>query len=316
MINKRQILLVILIFSALVTSAQFSIDVYSGYNHSNNEYVLPIRFNYACYKTYYSDVPYDTIYSHTNPDSIIGIRYEVRYFYEDTGESKHNFASNYVYGINMFYQYASFFRTGLLIEKHGFEQQASSFSITNTEQRFDKYDQLFYSDGVVYDFIYNVLSTSLIQSFCYTRNRFVFNVDIGLNTYYSIMEYDGLYQYKSVYNEWYMYSDYDYSYDVKRRYQGWSFGFRTSIGASFRIYDNIAFFGSIGYTWANLEFQNGVTLVDDFLQVDLSDIYDDYEIPELPQEIAPENIPFGKINYNSLNLRIGLRYTFGEKEKE
>jgi hypothetical protein len=42
----------------------------------------------------------------------------------------------------------------------------------------------------------------------------------------------------------------------------------------------------------------------------------DTESKPEPEEIAPENIPFGKINYNSWNFRIGLRYTFGRKQEE
>ena len=35
-----------------------------------------------------------------------------------------------------------------------------------------------------------------------------------------------------------------------------------------------------------------------------------------PEDIAPEDIPFGKINYNSWNFRLGLRYTFGKDNSE
>ncbi len=99
--------------------------------------------------------------------------------------------------------------------------------------------------------------------------------------------------------------------DVKtfhRKYSGYNFGFTSALGVSYNISKNISIFGNAGYTWAKLKLKKGLQM----------DYYYEYSAPSYSiidskpeaQKIAPENNPFGNINYKSWNFSIGLRYTF------
>jgi hypothetical protein len=98
------------------------------------------------------------------------------------------------------------------------------------------------------------------------------------------------------------------------RYWGYNYGFTTGMGVSYAFYKNISIFGNVGYTWANLEFKKGEMTEYHYSYTNsLGETYT--EDKDAAEEIAPENIPFGKINYNSWNLRVGLRYTFVKFDK-
>ncbi|HOZ30618.1 MAG TPA: hypothetical protein PLL66_06840 [Bacteroidales bacterium] len=313
--NKINLLIIIFITISFTSFSQFSIDVYSGYNYSNTDYIMPDKFDYSDDKTYYSDTPYDTIYSFYYPDSILGIRYIIREHYSDTASTKHNFAKDYLYGANISYSYAKSFRTGVSFESYGSSFNNPDFTVTITEQRYGNDDELFYYDGIICNFNYKVSSIILTQSFLLKYNKISFNLNAGFICNYSLFEYDYEDRIISYYNAIHSPREYDKTYNVSKSYSGFSPGFRTSMGLSFDMFKNVSVFGTFGYTFLNLKFQKGILLVDDYLTYDYSDVIEGYQVPVLPQPIEKSDIPFGKIDYSSWNFRIGLRYTFGKKEK-
>ena len=151
-----------------------------------------------------------------------------------------------------------------------------------------------------------------MQSFFLKYNDFMFFTDVAFLLNYSHFQYEVESRSIGYYNATHSPREYDNTDYVSKSYSGFSPGFRASMGLSYVLFQNVSVFGSFGYTVASLKFQKGTLLVDDYLTYDYSDIIEDYEIPVLPQPIAKSNIPFGKINYNSWNFRLGIRYTFGK----
>lgn len=311
MISKRQILFVILIMITIVAKAQFSIDVFYGYNHSNNEYSMPAKYDSDDYEIYYKN-ELDTVY---RPDSTYYTNYVIKDAFHQTSKTTHNFISNNIYGLNLSYRFSKYFRVGLSCENIGFLQNEVCFEISQKEERYDGEDQLFRYNRAEIKVNYNIYSASLNTAFLYPFRKFVFSADLALNAYSSLLYSDFSQHVESLYHELLSPVTYERTESYLLKYQGCNFGFKTGIGVYYILYKNISIFGNVGYTWANLEFQKGEMTEYHYSYTNsLGETYT--EDKDSPEEIVPENIPFGKINYNSLNLRIGLRYTFGEKENE
>jgi len=312
----------IVIFSLLLSlesMAQFSIDVYSGYNHSRKEYTLPENFNYYNMVTYYSGNVRDTIYNAYGIEDSIIVHYEQIAFVKDYGRSSHNFASNYFYGITLQYAYAKYFSTAISFEKHGFSSDASSITINLIDERYSHAcmcdDSLIYAEHDTIHLYSTIMNSSLTQSFYYPYKRFKVFADLGVSAYYTIMDFDysshRVSIYHPLYNKKYIY---DVTNKTEKRFEGYSFGYKFALGVSYNLCSNISIFGSVGYTKANLHIRKGTFILEDPIP-DFS-YYPDYVPPVYPNELTPEEIPFSKIDYSSWNFRLGIRYTFGKKQNE
>lgn len=316
---KIYILFIFLSLSS-ISIAQFSIDVYSGYNHSKKEYTLPSNFHYCNMVSYYSGNVRDTIYNAFGIEDSIIIRYEQISVVNDYGSTYHNFASNYIYGINLQYAYAKYFSTAISFEKHGFTRDASSISINLTDERFSHEcmceDSLIYA---VHDTVLmnsTIINSSFTQSFYFPYKRFKVFADFGISAYYTFLDfiYSGhkFSVYHPIYNRKYIY---DITSKIVKQYEGYSFGYKFAMGVSYNLCSNVSIFGSVGYTKANLHIRKGIFVSEDPPPPDYSYYDPDYVMPTYPHELSQDDIPFGKIDYSSWNFKIGLRYTFGKKEK-
>ena len=315
MINKIQILFAILILSAFTANAQFSIDIFYGYNYSNASYVMPQAYNYVNYQTYYSNIPIDTIINIQYPDTITNIIYEPRLSIIEEKYSNQNFATDYLYGLNINYKYASYFETGLSFEKVGLIGEQSCFEVTMKDERYDFNDIIFYYIRATHKFNYDVINASLIQSVLYSYKDFSFYANFGIKAYYTTLNHDFTYNVQSTENEMYGYNGYSINTSYSRKYSGYSFGFASGLGVSYLVYNNISVFVNVGYTWANLQFQKGQQMDYYYEHTNSLGETNTESKPEL-EEIAVEDIPFGAINYNSWNFRLGLCYTFQKNQKQ
>ncbi len=305
-------LILLFIIVCKSSSAQFSIDVYSGYNHSKEEYKLP--FNRSRFISYYTGNIRDTMVNYF--DGTEFVIYEMQSVLSDNSLPTYNFTANYVYGLNIQYAYANYLKTGFSFETHGLHKNANSFIIERYTYKYSHEsmheDSLIYSyDGDI-DLSYNTFSASFIQTFCYPYKRFNFYADFGVSFYNFILNYENIVYRKKHAHEYSRGDAFESNEKHNNRYEGHSFGIKTALGVSYELFDNISVFGSVGYAKANLQIRKGTYVSSEGLP-DLSDVIEDYEPPSFPMEIPDDRMPdFDIINYNSWNFRLGLRYTFGK----
>jgi hypothetical protein len=310
--------LIILIFlsCSLFSFSQLSIDVYSGYNHSKRIDTLPNDYYYSCSKGYFTGNILDTVQL---GDSTFYV-FEQKGLYWDEGRSYHEFTPKSVLGINLQYTYLKFFKTGISFEKHGVSNSESYFNI-------DTYVYLYSHENMSIDSLiistekdviseYDIYCISIFQSFLFPYKKFTFSTDFSLITNYFTLNYQENIENVSL-NHYYLNnspaSTSILNYEVL--YQGKSLGFRIGLGISYQVYNNISAFGKVGYTWANLEFQNWQQTYKYYYHSDDTGYLRTYTESD-PKELNSEDIPFEKINYNSWNFRVGLRYTFNKTKKK
>jgi len=311
---KKPIILLIFVFCNLFLYPQLSIDVYSGYNHSKRIDTLPKFYNYFYNVSYCTGNILDTM--RTEPDTML--LFEFATVKGDYGQTKYKFTPKSVLGINIQYAYAKFFKSGVSFEKHGVLHKETSFVIENYFKLYSNEtmvsDSLFnaYEHNINLD--YNIYNFSLLQSFIYPYKNFMFSADLSLNfNYFSLihkMDFNAFIK-GNYYNN---YSPDATSYrNTDLKYNGNTRGYSVGIGISYEFFTNISAFGKVGYTWANLEFQNWQQTYKYYYYSNDIGYLNTYTESE-PIELDSEDIPFDKINYNSWNFRVGLRYTFKKKD--
>ena len=310
--GKNKIFTIILLMFSYSANAQFSIDVYSSFNYSKEKHAMPWTYDYFNYQTFFSNKPIDTIIIIYYPDTITRIKYEPsRPAILEDGHTFHNFIIDCFYGFSINYRYSNYFETGISFEKNGMIKRLSTFEITMRDERYDYNDELFYYEHGDHEFDYDIINVSLKQSFIYPYKNFNFYTNIGLKTYYTVLKHDCVGTTRSLGSEMYGYDTYSVDATFHKKYSGYNFGFTSALGVSYNISKNISIFGNAGYTWAKLKLKKGLQM----------DYYYEYSDPSHSiinskpeaQEIAPENNPFGNINYKSWNFSIGIRYTFVKK---
>jgi hypothetical protein len=311
MTNKKIILFTILIGLAISTKSQFSIDVYGGYNHSSEVYILPEMYNVFQSEVHYGNTPIDTIYNSFYPDSIIKVMYNIlsnEFVYEPT---ERNFASGEVLGLSLFYRYFKYFETGLSFEKSGMTEKYRKFEILNFDNRLGYDDRLFYSSLDSHYFKYDIYAASLTQKVLYPYKKLSVSASFSLMSYYSLIKYSCIVETKSKEDEMYYYDFFETKLDKKHHYSGYSLGFRAGIGVSYNFFKNLSVFTNVSFTKANLKFQNRY-LYDYYSEtVNDSGVYNTSQ-PE-PAEINSRFVAFREMSYNSWNFRLGLRYTFARE---
>jgi hypothetical protein len=310
---KKPIILFIFVFCNLFLYPQLSIDVYSGYNHSKRIDTLPNDYYYSCSKGYFTGNILDTV--HWGDSTYY--HFEQRGLYWDEGRSYHEFTPKSVLGINLQYTYLKFFKTGISFEKHGVSESESFINI-------DTYVYLYSHENMSVDSLilsaekeviseYDIYCISIFQSFLYPYKKFTFLTDFGLITNYFTLNYQDNREIVSL-NHYYRNNRPAFTsirnYEVL--YKGKSLGFRIGLGISYQVYNNISVFGKAGYTWANLVLQNAQQ-TNSYYNITKETGYTYVRSNPNPIDLNPEDIPFDKINYNSWNFRVGLRYTFKKK---
>jgi hypothetical protein len=308
--KRRKLLIFLTLFAWSFTSyAQLSIDVYSGYNHSKSTYDFPNNYNYNYYEAYYTDNVLDTIYG---SDTTI-IRYEKISNIFEHGITTHSFTPKKILGINVDYTYLRFFKTGVSIEKHGITNSESNLNINRYSYIYS--DESMITDSLITffeEFVgvnYRIYSASLIQSVIFPYKRFTLASNVGIATnFYQLTSTFNSNRYSIKHPLYQTYAS-SYSRNYENVYCGKSLSFKTSLSISFQLFDNISIFGNAGYSWGNLEFQKGQQM---YYYSEFTDPYGGIESVSRsePVDIAADDIPFGKINYDSWNFRLGLRYTF------
>jgi hypothetical protein len=295
-----------IICSTLTTKAQLSIDIYSGYNHSKEEHRMPWQNNYSI--SYYTGNAIDTV---VWTDTVF-ILWEQLPVFTDDGSSMHNFTLKYVYGINLQYAYSNYLKTGFSFEKHGFNKKENSFiklgqSYLYSHESLHK-DSLMSFTNADYNYNYNTFSSSLIQSIYFPYKKFTVFADFGLSFYYFLLNLEStLYTFSYYHYRYNARPSRDYGYSFRNKYEGHSFGVKTALGVSYEFFDNMSVFASVGITRASLKIRSGTYIE----HIEPSEVI---EMDDFPREIPADRMPdFGKINYNSINFRLGLRYTFGNK---
>ena len=311
--SYKFLILLFVAMNSLATYSQFSIDIYSGYNHAKSTHEFPNNYNYNYHEAYYTGNVLDTIYG---SDTTI-FRYEMISDIFEHGVTAHSFTPKKILGINTAYTYFKFFRTGVSFEKHGITSSESYFSV-------DRYSHIYSHESMVADSIitffeecidvnYQIYCASLIQSFIFPYKRLTFasNFEIVSNYYHIESIFSG--NINSVEHPIYHSYSSNSSKIYKNIYSGKSIGFKTSLSIYLQLFNDISAFGNVGYSWSNLNFQKGQQMYYYYESANSFGVSESVSRPE-PQEIAVEDIPFGAINYNSWNFRLGLKYTFNSKQ--
>jgi hypothetical protein len=310
--------LIILIFlsCSLFSFSQLSIDVYSGYNHSQKIDTLPKFYDYYYNVSYCTGNILDTM--STEPDTML--LFEFATVKGDYGQTKYKFTPKKVFGINIQYAYAKFFKTGISFEKHGILNSESSFVVEHYAKLYS--NETMTSDSIIQAYSgninldYSIFNLSLLQSFIYPHKNLIFSADFSLNFNYFTLNHT---RYFNSFIKCNYYTNYHPSAstisDLELKYNGKSRGYSVGIGISYEFFTNISAFGKVGYTWANLEFQNWQQTYKYYYHSDDTGYLRTYTESD-PKELNSEDIPFEKINYNSWNFRVGLRYTFNKTKKK
>ncbi|HOE05176.1 MAG TPA: hypothetical protein PLZ52_08175 [Bacteroidales bacterium] len=309
MIRKKIILIAVLFAHVCVANAQLSVDVFYGYNHSGNEHSLPEQYDGIADKLYFTN-EIDTIYLHGS--NFYYIRRYVRQHDYRQDTTKHDFTSQHTCGIALNYRFVNYFRVGLSFEKIGIGQNWQCVEAIKTEEHFDNDNQLFYYSTTTEKISYNVIAASLQFSFLYPYKDFVFSADCGLKAYSSMLSSERNINAQSWYHPMLNTKN---SVTIKSnlyQYHGYNLGYTVGAGISYQIGKNYSAFVNAGYTWASMNFQKEKTSE--------SYITYDYQLGEahnykdvFAQPLEPAQVMLGEINYNSLNIRLGISYVFGKK---
>ncbi|MFO7790829.1 MAG: hypothetical protein R6V32_09675 [Bacteroidales bacterium] len=291
---KSYILSIILIFTAIAAQSQFFVDVYYGYNHSNEAFEIPDANSYTA-KKYYGN-PVDTFYHWTEgmEDTAMIIDYNLLNMTREEHETKHDFYKHQLMGINVGYGFNKYIRLGFSYDYIGVNK--FSFKRINDTYKYDTIERRYETN---LEYSYYIHNLSLTFSFNYPLNRITPELIVGFNSSYSQIKhtiYDKSINYKDNYENTYP--------ETVKKYSGLGYGLQTALGVNYNFYKNLSIFGRLGYSWGNLRFTQGV----------MTKYYSGGQNIEvdLPKELDEDEIPFYKIPYSGFNVRIGLRYTFGE----
>jgi hypothetical protein len=287
--NKKYVLSIILFFVSLAAHSQFYIDVYYGYNHSNEKTDVPFE-NYHYIKYY--NKPIDTIYHFDGDDTVMMYGY---YDYTLRDNIYCNYYANSLKGISI----------GYFINKYiGFDISLNNLVINkkktniNSKYYYELVDTLGYIDYRYYifdDLTFNNYNLDFSISGNLPLNKFNIFGYLGTNLYYTIIHHD--------YEEGYWLIPH-VKINWEKKYYGYNYGIKTGLGLSYNFYKNLSVFGKFGYSWGELNIDKG-----ELIEYKKGGNETDRD---LPAEVKPDNIPFDKIPYSGYNVRIGLRYTFGD----
>ncbi|HOE05175.1 MAG TPA: hypothetical protein PLZ52_08170 [Bacteroidales bacterium] len=308
MISKRIILVAVLFTYAALANAQLSVDVFYGYNHSNREHSMPVQYDGINRKCFYTN-QIDTIY---RPDSTFYPYRNVRYIIDQSNTTRCNFASQQNFGLSLNYRFVNYFRVGLSFEKIVYWAKEPRIEVLKTEDFYDEDDISFQNQFRTDKLNYDITTGTVHLAFLYPYRKFAISANFGLSGYYTTLKSSVFYQYNSLNHAVFNTTALTITQSLQYKYQGYTMGYSAGVGVSYILYKNLSAFVNIGYTWASLAFQKGERYDYHYMNIN-SQGETRYNTELLPQEIAPEDIPFGKINFNSTNIRLGLSYTFGKK---
>jgi hypothetical protein len=156
---------------------------------------------------------------------------------------------------------------------------------------------------------YHVYRAYIIQSFIYPYKKFTFATNFGIaSNFYQLTSTVTTDIYSIQHPIYHSYSS-NLSSNYENKYSGSSLSYMTSLSISYQLMNNISIFGNVGYTWSDIEFQKGLRM---YYYLESSNSFGGVESVSQsePEEIESEYIRFGKIDYNSWNFKLGLRYTF------
>ena len=272
----------------VTAQSQFFVDVYYGYNHSNEKTDVPFE-NYHYIKYY--NKPIDTIYHYDGSDTVMMYGY---YDYSSSDNIYCTYYDNSLKGISIGYFINKYF--GFNISFNNLIINKMNTSI-NSEYYYELVDTLGYIDYQHYIFnnlTFNNYNLDISINGNVPLDKFNIFGYLGANLYYTIINHS--------YEEGYRLAPHVKKY-WEKKYYGYNYGIKTGIGLSYNFYKNLSIFGKFGYSWGELNIDKG-----ELIEYKEGGNETDRE---LPSEVKPENIPFTKIPYSGYNARIGLRYTFG-----
>jgi hypothetical protein len=294
--SKTTVISLILIISGLAAHSQFFVDVYYGYNHSNEKFILPDEFKNMYNIKYYSE-PIDTIYHYNEwtEDTIVILERELLVHDHDEFQTQHNFYSHHVLGIDCGYKINEYIKSNL---SYNYINLKESLDI-KTEWLSDTYNEnVLSSRTMAYNEIqYKIQKLSLGFSVNYPYKKFEAELFISGDVYYTKINHK--YWEQAVFYELNTETDVVFN---KWEYSGISYGCSSGIGLSYNVYKNLSVFTKYGYSFGELVLRQGKRT-------------DSSQEGFVPEDIDKSEIPFNNIPFNGFNFRIGLRYEFGSTGK-
>jgi hypothetical protein len=281
------ILTIVLFLTPFFVRAQFFIDVYYGYNHSNEIYTFQDTL-INTYHILYLGKPIDTIFY---PNGNMTVNFEDQIYEHESYKTEHSFYSHEILGVDIGCEFNNFVKSSFAYNYINF---LGSLDIRAEEVTADYIeDMLYYRRMKYHEINYKMHKLSIGFAAKYPYNKFEIELFLSGDGYYTKMEhgyFDKEYSDELISEKLYWYSIYEYS--------GVSYGFSTGIGLSYNFYKHFSVFGKFGYSKGEILLTQG-KLIDS-----KSDNFK-------PEDIASNEIPFNNIPFNGYNYRLGIRYTFG-----
>jgi len=293
--TKTYIISFILIMCGVTAHSQFFVDVYYGYNHSNDPYesVLSEAFN----DEFNEHITYkDTSYSTNIYNDTIGWSFHDSQFTVHKEKTSHSitFKNHQPFGANFGYVFNDYFKLSVSCDFMNF--------IGSSPVKAEKITDVYvYGDFTTTNtssisLDYTIINPSIFVSFQYPYKKFVPEINLGYGMYYTEFLHTIENDYGDIHRQAY-------------KYRGNNYGIKIGAGLAYKCYDNFYVFTKAGYSYGDILINKGA-----MVENDTEESSEQY----LPVRINPDDIPL-KNYYSALdgfNYKLGIRYKFGKSQKD
>lgn len=291
--NKKIILLSVVVFASIFSFGQLNLEVSYEYDKFVNPRVLSKPFVTEIEKMYVGDI-IDTVYRLDGNDTVFTYLRET-YRENSTKPVVADFQYQHSVGIGAGVSLSEYFDFGFRFNLIEFKTTEILKSMYRSE--YYDYNNIEWSYMELNDLKFNIKTASSSFSVKYPLGDFVPEVFIGGNLYST--DIDHIYKSGFCSKDEYVYSDSVY---IKKRYSGVGFGIQCGIGLTYFFNDNIGVFTNIAFSRGALMLSKGELLSDTKNGLSM------YE--EIPHVLHESHLPFRRLSYDNFSLRFGVKYKF------